>query len=198
MKKWVNPYAAAFVIGAVLLTVLPLLQRRFLSAPPPVGAWGDWSLQAVDDGGTETSGQLGGKVVLMNFAPSPCDSACVDRISAMSKALGHTDDLAEKIELVTVVSAGAGESFRGRAQPRWHVLSGDAGTVDPVLERLRSAWAAFAHTDAGDSAAAFSSLPAWVVVDQNGAIRGFWQDNEVGRGNAINAARLLAKEGPNP
>ena len=41
-------------------------------------------------------------------------------------------------------------------------------------------------------------LTALAVVDQNGALRGFWPDTALGRGNAINAARLLARYGATP
>ena len=38
----------------------------------------------------------------------------------------------------------------------------------------------------------------FVLIDQNGDVRGFWTTDELGRGNLINAARLLWKRGPNP
>jgi hypothetical protein len=38
----------------------------------------------------------------------------------------------------------------------------------------------------------------FVLVDQNGDVRGYWTTDDLGRGNLINAARLLWKRGPNP
>ena len=37
-----------------------------------------------------------------------------------------------------------------------------------------------------------------VLIDQNDAVRGYWMNDGAGRGNSINAARLLAKLGPMP
>ncbi|MBX7115834.1 MAG: hypothetical protein K1X64_16010 [Myxococcaceae bacterium] len=198
MKKWVNPYTVAFVVGAAFLTALPLMQRQFLSAPAPVGAWGEWQLSAVDDGTTKTSATFAGKVVLANFVPNDCDSACVDNRLEIGKVLGHTDDLGDKIAVVTFAWPSSRNLVRGKAHERWYVLSGDESQLWGLFERFRASWATFAHTDAGNSAPEFSTLPAYMLVDQLGAIRGFWKSDEVGRGNSINAARLLAKEGPNP
>ena len=44
----------------------------------------------------------------------------------------------------------------------------------------------------------FAKAHVIVLIDQNGAVRGYWLDDGPGRGNSINAARLLAKEGPTP
>jgi|CXWL01.1.fsa_nt_gi cytochrome oxidase Cu insertion factor (SCO1/SenC/PrrC family) len=198
MKKWVNPYTFAFVVGAAILTALPILQRRFLSAPPPIGAWGQWQLRSVDDGKAASEQTFAGKVVMVNFVPSECDSQCLERVVEIGKGLEHTDDLGDKVAIVTLAWPPASQTLLGRAQGRWQVLSGDGAQLKALFGRLRAAWEIFAHTDAGDSPEAFATLPAIMVVDQLGAIRGFWKGDEVGRGNAINAARLLAKEGPNP
>jgi hypothetical protein len=74
---------------------------------------------------------------------------------------------------------------------------GGAG-VPSVLEQLRGAWGTWAGTDAGSTPEEFSTLPAVVLVDQAQAVRGFWQGDTAGRGNAINAARLLASHGVHP
>ena len=55
-----------------------------------------------------------------------------------------------------------------------------------------------APDDAGTTLEEFAQVPALGLVDQNGALRGFWTTTEIGRGNLINAARLLAKKGPRP
>ncbi len=198
MKKWVNLYTLAFVVGAAFLTALPLMQRRFLAAPAPVGAWGNWQLSAIDDNATKASSTFSGKVVLANFIPNDCDAACLDNRLEIGKVLGHTDDLGDKIAVITFVWPASTGAVRGKARDRWYVLSGDERQLSGLFESFRAAWATFANTDAGNSAPEFSTLPAYMLVDQLGAIRGFWKSDEVGRGNSINAARLLAKEGPNP
>jgi hypothetical protein len=196
--RWKDPFVLAFLVGVVVLTVLPFLQRLFLNAPPPILALPAWALEeAAADGGQVTSQGLRGKVVLLMLAPGPCDEACVTRQRGFGLGVGHTDDLGEAIQLVTVALAGA----EGALQPlavsgsRWHVVHGDSG---PLVAALHEGWRQWAGTDAGQTSEAFSHLPAVALIDQAGALRGFWHDDPAGRGNAINGARLLARRGPRP
>ena len=43
-----------------------------------------------------------------------------------------------------------------------------------------------------------SHASKFVLVDQNGDVRGYWGTDELARGNLINAARMLFKRGPEP
>jgi hypothetical protein len=67
-----------------------------------------------------------------------------------------------------------------------------------LVEAFRKGWALWAKTDAGSTPEAFADLPGIALVDQDGALRGFWKDEPEGRGNAVNAARLLWRRGPQP
>jgi hypothetical protein len=195
--RWKDPFVLAFVVGVVVLTVLPVMQRQFLNAPPPVMVLDAWALTALPDGGALSSANLRGKVVLVMLAPSPCDQACVDRQVAFGLALKHTDDLGDAVHLLTVAAPGAEVALAPLAVPgsRWHLGGGDTRAL---LGTLREGWARWAGTDAGQSWEEFSRLPAVALVDQDGAVRGFWHDDSGGRGNAINGARLLARRGPTP
>jgi hypothetical protein len=195
--RWKDPFVLAFVVGVVVLTVLPFLQKQFLNAPPPVMVLDAWALSALPDGGELSSGSLRGKVLLVMLAPSPCDQACVDRQVAFGLGLTHTDDLGDAVHLLTVAAAGAEAALAPLAVPgsRWHLGGGDAR---PLLRTLREGWSRWAGTDAGQTFEEFSRLPAVALVDQEGAVRGFWHDDPGGRGNAINGARLLARRGPRP
>jgi hypothetical protein len=190
-------WVAAFVIGVALLTLLPLLQKRFLKAPPPIAPLGEWRLTALDDSRPMGSSELTGRVVLVSFAPSPCDAACVDRQVVFARGVDHTDDLGDRIRHVTITRAG-NVGLQAKAIGRWHVLAGTDEQLAPVLDAFHSAWRLRWGTDAGVSVLERLSLPAVVVVDQQGFIRDFWRDDAAGRGNAINAARLLATRGPQP
>jgi cytochrome oxidase Cu insertion factor (SCO1/SenC/PrrC family) len=184
----------AFVIGVVVLTVLPFMQQRFLKAPPPMRALPAWELVGLADAGPVSSQTLSGHVVLMELAAAPCDEACVARQERFGNGLSHTDDLRDAIALVTVVMPAAEDALRKLASPgsRWHLATGSPAQLAVLLGALDQGWSEWAHTDAGSTPEEFSRLPAVLVLDQRGALRGFWHDDEPGRGNAINAARLLA------
>lgn len=193
MKTLKNPFVLAFVFGLVFLTALPFMQKRFLSAPKPLGAFGPWVLTSLD-GGTEVKSEaLLGHVLLATFAPNPCQATCRDRTAALGRTLEHTDDLGDRVHLLTVAAPGAEGELEGREGPRWHVVTGSPEALTPLFSNVREAWGAFAGTDAGTTVDELSALPAYVVVDPKGQIRGFWRDDAAGRGNAINAARLLAR-----
>jgi len=157
-----NVFVLAFVLGAVVLTVLPFLQKRFLKAPAPIRTLPGW--------------QYAGKVAIVSFVPAPCEGECVERQDAFARSKPHLDDLDGGVVWVTL------------AMP-------DAGAA---IEELRLGWVQWAGTDAGSTPDEFARLPGEAVVDQNGALRGFWKDDPEGRGNAINAARLLWRHGPAP
>jgi cytochrome oxidase Cu insertion factor (SCO1/SenC/PrrC family) len=197
MKRFVNVYTVSFVIGAIFLTVLPFMQKRFLKAPAPIAALGPWRLFTLDDHRPMGSTELSGQVVLVFFAPSPCDAACVERQRVFARGVDHTDDLSDRIRHVTITRSD-NVGLKALAIGRWHILAGSDAELAPVLGAFHAAWALFAKTDAGVSIDERLSLPAVVLIDQDGAVRGFWRDDAAGRGNAINAARLLAKHGPQP
>jgi hypothetical protein len=197
--KWKDPFVVAFILGIIILTALPFLQRRFLNAPPPIRDLPPWELSALDDGGPLGSAGLAGKVLLMELVPVPCEAECVERQAQFSTGVQHTDDLGDRIHLVTVIQPGATEPLAAapalRRSARWHLLTGDASIL---LGALLAGWHDWAQTDAGSTVEDFFRLPAIILVDQQGALRGFWRDDAAGRGNAINAARLLAEHGPRP
>jgi hypothetical protein len=189
--KWKpNVFVLAFVLGAIVLTVLPLLQKRFLKAPPPITALPAWSL-ATSGGEAVGSQSLKGHVWLASFVSSPCDADCTARQEAFGRSLPHLEDLDGGVVLVSFSAEGPAPS-----RPGWYVLSGP--TEPEVVDAFRAGWSQWAGTDAGSTAAEFSRLPGIAVVDQDGALRGFWKDDAAGRGNAINAARLLLLHGVQP
>lgn len=189
-----NPFVIAFLLGAVLLTVQPLFGKKFLKAPPPMRAIPAWSLTGLADAGVVSSATLAGHPVLVEFAPAPCDAACVERQMYFGKGLGHTDDLHDAIQLLTVVLPGAEEPLNSFviSGSRWHLATGSNAQLAVLLDALNDGWSQWAHTDAGSTMLDFANLPAVMLLDQQGSLRGFWHDDPTGRGNAINAARLLA------
>ena len=196
--RWKDPFVLAFVVGAVVLTALPFLQRRFLKAPAPVMTLPPWTLTALPDGGELSSRDFQGKVVLLMLARGPCDADCREHQAAFGRGLQHTDDLGDLVQLVSVALPGAEEALAPLAVPgsRWHLARGPA--AGGLVASLREGWRRWVGTDAGATDEDFARLPAVALIDQDGALRGFWHDDPAGRGNALNGARLLARHGPRP
>lgn len=195
---WKSPFVIAFLLGAVVLTVLPFMQRRFLKAPPAIAPLGAWQLSTVDDARPFGSAELSGKVFLTFFANGPCEAACVEAQRAFGRGLDHTDDLGDKVHFVTVARDSAAPALKGLATGRWHVVTGADEALAPLLSSFHASWALRGGSDAGTTVSEQMGLPAFALVDQEGQVRDFWRDDSAGRGNAINAARLLARFGPNP
>ncbi len=181
---WRNPFVIAFVVGAFFLTALPFMQRRFLKAPPPGPSLGAWSGTS-SDGGAFGADQLKGQVWIASFAGDPAGRAEFGTI------LKHTADV-PGIVLVSFVAAGEGHHIGG---DQWHVVQAPDALA---LQQFRPAFVAFSKQDGGATLDDWRRVPTLAVVDQNGALRGFWPDTALGRGNAINAARLLARYGATP
>ena len=183
-------FVIAFVLGAVVLTVLPILQKRMLKAPPPIVALPEWSL--LDSTGAQIgSATLRGRVWLASFVSAPCEGECLSRQESFGRSLPHLEDLDGGVVMVSLTASAPTPSVRG-----WYVLGGEA--EPQVVEAFRKGWIQWAGTDAGSTPEEFARLPGVAVVDQDGSLRGFWKDDAEGRGNAINAARLLWRHGVKP
>ncbi|MFZ5444599.1 MAG: hypothetical protein ACOZQL_31690 [Myxococcota bacterium] len=191
-KSTWKPYVIGFLIGAVVLTVMPLMQRQFLKAPPPIRKLPAWSLPSLG-GGEVSSSALAGKVVLLTIEPGPCAAECLQRQKDFGTGVHHVDDLGEKVVLVTVVGdeAKAGlETLLAGASPAWRFGSPDAA----LLAELQ----AVADQRAAPNRIDVTRSQAIVLIDQDNSLRDLWPGDGAGRGNSINAARLLAKYGPKP
>lgn len=199
VPPWKNPFVLAFVIGIAFLTVLPFVQRRFLKAPPPIGTLAPWQLPTTD-GGVVSGAALTGTVWLASFPPPTCDARCQEQQASFGRALNHVDDFDGGIALVSFAFDTTEFTPPADLRPgRWYVTRASAPQLDAALASVRTGFLTFTSgRDAGANAVDFSALNGLAVIDQNGALRGFWMDDAAGRGNAINAARLLARYGPNP
>lgn len=195
---WKNPFVIAFLLGVIVLTVLPFLQRRFLKAPPAIAPLTTWRLSTVDDARPFGSAELAGHVFVVFFATGPCDAACLEAQRAFGRGVDHTDDLGDKVHFVTVARDSAAPVLKGLATGRWHVVTGSDAELTPLVASLHAAWALRGGSDAGSTLPEQIALQAFAVIDQEGQVRDFWRADSAGRGNAINATRLLARYGPNP
>lgn len=219
---WKNPFAISFVVGAIVLTILPFLQQATLRAPEPIGSLGSWQL--VDEQGQPFgSADLKGKVWIASFFFSRCPSVCPPQQQALLSVLAHVDDLRERegvspIEIVSFtvdpehdtsavlaayeqkMLAAAATTTHGTVRASdWRLLTGSHEALRELL--IKRFYVEMGEKKAIEGSADLfdiSHVARFALVDQNGDLRGYWSTDEQGRGNLINAARLLAKKGPRP
>lgn len=185
-----NVFFLGFVAGIVFLTLLRFLQPVWLSAPAPLGGVAPFQLQ--DQTGQPVSLQsLQGSVWIASF----CDAPCAET-ATLARLVKPLSDLRQRVPVVAISNAPVAQAPEGV-----QVLS---GPPEALAEISKSFAAAFAQQPQRSSVSpylkkgALGMPPMLAVVDQTGAIRGFWPPDELGQGNSINAARLLTKHGPKP
>lgn len=200
VKPWRNPFVIAFVLGAATLTALPFLQRLALRAPPPLESLGTWSLLELGEDNAFDSTRLAGKAWLASFVPSPCDADCERDLELFAGAAQHVEDLGERVAMVSFVQPGAeasAERHHRSEKIRWHLVSGDSSQLATVWDRFAAGWQRQTER-LTERSIVFLARPTYAVVDQNGAVRGFWPADDEGRGHAINAVRMFARYGATP
>lgn len=212
---WKNPFVIAFVVGALVLTILPFLQRQTLRAPEPISHLGAWTL--VDEQGKPFgSDDLKGKVWIASFFFTRCPSICPKQQQALLDLLPHVEDLQRRegtapISLVSFTVdpdhdvpeklLAYQQKLRAHvsAPGEWKLLTGDRAALSELLvKRFLVEMGDKQPVQGTPDLFDISHAGRFVLVDQNGDVRGFWRIDDVSRGNLINAARLLAKEGPRP
>lgn len=193
---WKNPFLIAFVVGALFLTLMPILQKAFLKAPAPIRDLTAWEVPSLG-GGPTSSTALAQSVVLLTTELGPCEADCLQRQKDFGTAVRHVDDLGGKVVLLTLVGEQAKDGLQpliAAGTPAWRFGGGTAAELEPVLGQLQKGLDLFLAPPGAD----FARAHVIALLDQNGAVRGYWLADGAGRGNSINAARLLAKRGPQP
>lgn len=175
--------------GIVFLTVLRALQPLFLSAPEPLGKVAPFQLEN-QSGQTVSAESLRGSVWIAQFCDAPCPQ---------TELLGRLVKPLSDVKHVPIVAISNGPAT---AVPEGvQVLTGSGAALTPVAESFAAAFMKQPHRGSASGYVKPGALgvpPMLALVDQTGAIRGFWPADELGQGNTINAARLLTKHGPTP
>ena len=204
-----NPWLIAFLSGAAALTILPLLQTFAMKAPPPVASLGEWRL--VDqDGATLSSESLKGQVWIASFFFSRCPSVCPTQQGDFKKILDHVADLESPDKKpIRLVSFSVDPAFDTPAvlqayatkfaapKDLWTFATGDEAALKELLVKRM-------FIDVGEKVPLpgnpevfdIGHVQKFVLIDQNGDVRGYWNTDELARGNLVNAARLVWKRGP--
>lgn len=199
---WKNPYVIAFLLGVVVITLMRPLSSSFRKAPPPVRQLSPWSATSLG-GGPVSLDALKGAVILATVELGPCESSCLERQTEFGTALRHLDDLGGKVVLLTLVGDEAQPGLApllGKASPGWRFAGGMEG-LQPLLAELQASLEqrqAERDQRVGAPRVVLAAAHPIALIDQDGAVRDFWPADGAGRGNSINAARLLAQHGPKP
>jgi hypothetical protein len=210
-RPWRNPFVVAFVLGALVLTILPFVQRRTLRAPPPLATLATWALPTLppvepapaDAARTASTAlpmlgnaQLDGHVWLATVSREGC-ADCPAALAQLASMARHLDDLRQAVRLVAFVEPGASRPapVAGAAAVDTTLVVDARGDDYQALRRtLEQGWTTQLER-IGDRLVAFDARPSLVLIDQRGAVRGFWPPTDEGRGHAINAARMLSRQG---
>lgn len=199
---WKNPFVIAFAVGVVVITLVRPLSELFRSAPPPIRQLSPWALTSLG-GGPASASALQGTVVLLSAELGPCDERCVERQTEFGAGARHVDDLGGKVIFLTLV----GDEARAALEAQIAVASplrrfaGTSAELQPLVAELQAALAQRQlERDQREGAprVQFALARPVVLIDQAGNVRDFWPMDGAGRGNSINAARLLATRGPQP
>jgi protein SCO1/2 len=207
---WKSPFLIAFFVGAVTLTILPVLASMTLRAPPPIASLGTWKL--VDHDGNEISNEsLRGQVWIASVFFSRCPSVCPRQQKAFASILPHLEDLrAPDKKPVRLVSFSVDPGFdtpavlRAWAEKnhadlsRWSLVTGAEADVKKLLVERMFLEVGQKTPVPGTDLFDIAHASRFALIDQNGDVRGFWPTDDLGRGNLINAARLIWKKGPKP
>jgi cytochrome oxidase Cu insertion factor (SCO1/SenC/PrrC family) len=184
------------------------MQRAQLRAPPPLASLGAWTLTS-QDGAAVSDVTMHGKVWMVSFFFSRCPTVCPKQQADFSRMLGQVDDLIGKagvapIEAVSITVDPAYDTpavlaaYRAKSAVAgpWTLLTGDIKAISDLVEGKMKM--AVGDTTEKNGLIDISHANRFALVDQNGDLRGIWPSDDEGRGNLVNAARLLAKLGPNP
>lgn len=193
----------AFVIGCVTLTAMRPLLRHEPPPPPVLGRLPEYSL--LDTTGRRFgSAQLAGDVYVADFVFTRCTSICPLLTRAMARlAERYEREGEEGIRLVSFtvdpefdtperLAAYAAEN--GADPARWTFLTGTPEAVrEVVVGGFRTAMGDVETLEGGLIDVAHTGK--FVIVDQRGGIRGYYDTDESGLDEIFHRSRHVREEG---
>ncbi len=196
MKKlFKNPFVWGAIIGCALLTIYPFLARSHMGAPPPLLSVGPWSL--IDQNEKPFgSADLKGKVVVADFIFTTCPSLCPLLTTRMIDLHRHFDKMGDKVHFISVSvdpEIDTPEVLRQYmkkyqiAAGNWSFLTGDKKAVHQlVVEQLKLHVGEKENDD-------INHVAHFILLDQNGDLRGLFPTDPTGLAALERAAKYLAK-----
>jgi hypothetical protein len=185
-----SPFFIAFICGAISLTVLPILQKKFLKAAPPLGSLPEFSLPKIGTGESFSKANLSQGIWIVSLVPNGCTGHCWERQIDFAKAHRNVADL-KQIHLMRLVSPEVSSDVAKLADAEVTSLECSGTSFVAVENTLKELWKIQGTGEIPNGSV--TTWGAFMVIDEKAQVRGFWPDDIAGLGNAINAARLLAK-----
>lgn len=189
-----NPYLWAFLAGVVCITAMRPLLRHVPAPPPVLFQLPDYTL--VDsDGEPFGSTELRGSVYVANFFFTRCVSICPLSMRSMAGLQARYDEAGtDGIRLVSISVdpdydtperlRAYGEQF-GVEPERWSLLTGDPEQVRDLVESgFKLPWGPAGPAHSGKL----------VLVDPRGAVRGYYDDDALGRDEIFHRSRHVRDE----
>lgn len=200
-----SPWTWAFLVGILVLTALGPLVTRVPPPPPVLGNVGAFSL--IDaDGRAFGAAELKGKATVVSFFFTRCPSICpvlMHAVKGVQDQIGASGERGVRLLSVTVdPEYDTPERLRdygkelGVDPARWVLLTGDPAEI------RRLATVGF-HVSIGDPAPAggaglldIAHTGKLVLVDPQGAIRGYYDTDSLGLEEVWSRARQVSREPP--
>ncbi len=196
-----NPFAWAFVVGVVTLTLLRPALRNEPPPPPVLGQLPEFQL--TEAAGTPYgSAELAGSVYVANFIFTRCASIC-PRLTAAMDQLNRRYDTAgvDGIQLVSITvdpeydtprRLGEYAALHEVESDRWKFLTGDPEQVRSlIVEGFRTPMGTPVEDPLPIDIAHTGKL---VLVDPEGGIRGYYESDATGLDEVFHRSRRVLKE----
>jgi protein SCO1 len=181
-----NPYLVAFFIGAAMLTFIRPFLRKVPKPPPVIGLAPVFTLKN-EKGEAFGSANLKGTTYVANFLFTSCTTACpllVQSLQELQKRYEQekipikiisfsVDPTTDTPEVLHTYAAAA------KADPqRWVFLTGEVPAVAATLKGFNFALEPKVWTK--QSFFEISHTQKLVIVDGNGAVRGYYGSDKLG------------------
>ena len=196
-----NPFIWAFFAGIILLTLIRPLTRHLPEPPKQLSLLPAYSLVAAD-GRPFGSQELAGQVYVANFIFTRCPSVCPKLTAAMAELQGRFDEAG--VDDVHLVSISVDPEYDtpqrlsnyGRAHgadpERWTLLTGELSAIRSlVFEGFRTP---LGEPDPDGNLVDIAHATRFVLVDDEGGIRGYYDSDAEGVDEVFHRTRHLLRE----
>jgi protein SCO1 len=197
-----NPWLWAFIIGAVTLTLLRPLMRRIPDPPPVIAQLPAFELVNQDDQPWGTA-QMQGKVWIVSFFFTTCQSVCpyiAEKMRMLQDRLIEDDIPVQLLSISVDPFSDTPQRLRdfaaahGAHLDRWTFLTGPEDDVRALVVGGFMTGMGIPQRDDTDMVDIAHSVK-FVLVDQQGRIRGYYDTDEQGLDEIFNRAQHVLYAG---
>lgn len=199
---WRNPYVWGFLIGIVAITAMRPLLRRAPPPPPILGQVPPFEL--VDASGDPFgSREMAGRVWVVDFIFTRCRTYC----PIMSRRMAKLQEGYELygVDEVGLISVTVDPEFdtppvlaeyartHGAEPDRWHFLTGSPEEIRSLVVDGFKVHVGEAEMD-GASLIDIAHSQKFILVDGEGAIRGYYDSDEEGVDEVFHRSRHVVRQ----